>query len=461
VDAQVPFETELIERIDWLIRLRWLAVAGLGLALVAAWLWYPGQFALLPLVGLTLIIALYNLQFLLYARTLRLGQAGALRLQHATRFAYVQIVLDLVALAILVHLSGGVESPASLFFVFHTIIASILLSRRVSFFMATLAALLFAATVGLEYAAVLPHYHLPLLGSVEVYRQGPHLIGAAGTLAVTLWLVAYMTSSIGARLRERDLELMDSYVTSLSTSRELEMANERLRRVDAERTRFMTFVTHEMRAPLNTIHTCVELALDDRVSPERVRDILERVKTRTLELTDLISDLLRLARAREDAMRKERLELVQAAEVLNNVVTLMQAEAHSRDLFLSVDVEPDLPPVRANADSMKLVWTNLLSNAIKYTEAGGISVVTLRKSADQLVASVRDTGIGISPEDLQRIFEEFYRADNAKDASPAGTGVGLAIVRRIIQNWGGEVWVESELGLGSKFTFVVPYASET
>jgi signal transduction histidine kinase len=456
MDAQVPVETELIERIDWLIRLRWLAVGGVALALAVAGLWYPGQFALLPLAILTLIIALYNLQFLLYARTLRLGQVGEAHLRHATRFAQVQIVFDLVALAVLVHLSGGVESPASLFFVFHTIIASILLSRRVSFAMATLGALLFASLVGLEYGGVLPHHHLPLLGSLEVHRQGPYLLSAAGLLALTLWLVAYMTSSISDRLRERDRELMESYLATLTSSRELEMANERLRRLDAERTRFLTLVTHELRAPINTIHTCLELVLTGRASPEKVRDILERVEVRTAELTELISDLLRLARAREEEIREKQPELVQVAEVLSNVVELMQAEAHSRDLFLSMDVEPNLPRVRLNADSLKLVWTNLLSNAIKYTEPGGIIVVTLKQSGDQLLGSVRDTGIGIPAEDREQIFEEFYRSDNAKDLCRVGTGVGLAIVRRILENWGGRIWVESEVGLGSKFSFVLP-----
>ena len=127
-------------------------------------------------------------------------------------------------------------------------------------------------------------------------------------------------------------------------------------------------------------------------------------------------------------------------------------------MFLSVDIDPRLAPVRANPDRLKLVWTNLLSNAIKYTEPGGIVAVTLTQTSEGLVGTVRDTGIGISPEDQQRIFEEFYRADNARMAAPVGTGVGLAIVRRIIENCGGKIWAESELGLGSKFSFVLPRA---
>jgi signal transduction histidine kinase len=458
VEERIPAESERIERIDWLIRLRWLAVLGTTAGLVVGCFLYPGALPVLPLIAVILFIALYNLQFYLYARTLKIGHTGAARLRQATQFAYVQIVLDLLALTALIHFSGGVESPVALFFVFHTIIASVLLSQRVSFLMASLAALLFAGIVWMESAGVLAHYHLPILGDIELYRRVPYLLTSVSTLALTLWLVAYMTSSISARLRERDRELLLSHQAALVNSRELEAVNERLRRLDAERTRFMTLVTHELRAPINTIHTCVELAIAGYASPEKVRDIMERVKRRTAELSELISDLLRLARAREEASRDEQMVLVQPAEVLQSVVELMVAEANSKDLFLSVDIEAGLAPVRASPDRLKLVWTNLVSNAIKYTEPGGIVAVSLKQNAEELVGTVRDTGIGITPEDQERVFEEFYRAENARVVSPDGTGVGLAIVQRIIENWGGSVSVESELGLGSKFTLVLPRA---
>ncbi len=458
MESQIPFETELIERIGWLIRLRWLAIVGTGAALATAWYLYPGELSLLPLLIVTLAIALYNLQFLLYARTLKLSHAGIARLRRATQFAYVQIILDLLALAALVHFSGGVENPMALFFVFHTIIASILLSQRVSFLMATLAGFLYATVAALEYFAVLPHHHIPILGAIELYRQVPYVLTVVGVMALALWLAAYMTSSISVRLRARDRELVESSQSILAKSQELEIANERLRRVDAERTRFMLLVTHELRAPISTIHTCVEIALAGHTSQEVVRDILQRIKRRTGELGDLIGDLLRLARAREEASRDEPVGLVQPEAVLQSVIDLMKTEADGKDLFLSVDIDPDLPPVRADPERLKLVWTNLVSNAIKYTEPGGIVAVALKRANEHLVATVRDTGIGIPTEDKERVFEEFYRADNARAACPVGTGVGLAIVQRIVENYGGRIWAESELGLGSKFTFVLPSA---
>jgi signal transduction histidine kinase len=457
-EAWTPLETELIGRIGWLIRLRWLAVLGMALALALSWLLYPGQLPLLPLALITLVIGVYNTQFFFYARALGQGEASSGLLGHAARFACLQIVVDMLALAALLHFSGGVENPLALSFVFHTIIASILLARVLSFLMATWAALLFASVAGAEYWHLLPHYHLPILGEAELYHRSPYVLTMIGVMAFTLWLVAYMTSSITVRLRQHDRELLQSHQAILAKSLELEAVNERLRRLDAERTRFLTLVTHELRAPINTIHTNVELALSGYSSPEKVRDILERVKRRTAELSELISDLLRLARAREEASRDEGMVPVRVEEVLNSVVQLMKAEADSKDLFLSVDLDPNLPAVRANPDRLKLVWTNLLSNAIKYTEPGGIIAVALKQTSEHVVGTVRDTGIGIPPEDQHRIFEEFYRAENARALSRVGTGVGLSIVQRIIENWGGRIWVESESGLGSKFTFVLPRA---
>jgi len=465
VEGGSPFETELIERLDWQIRLRWWAVAGTAASLAVAWLLYGDQLPMGWLACITLSIALYNTQFLLYARTLTAEAVPTSHVQRrvaglgrAERFACTQIVFDLVALTALLHFSGGVENPIAFFFVFHTIIASILLPRRVSFLVATLAVLLFGAVVAAEYSGLVAHHHFPPLGDVELVRRGDYLLIFVAVMAVALWLAAYLTSSISTRLRTRDRELLASHRALVDKSEELEAMNRRLRRIDAERTRFLTLVAHELRAPINTIHTCVELVLSGYASPAKQREILERVQSRTAELSDLIGDLLRLARAREEADRDEGIGLVAVADVLHGVVQLMKAEAEKKDLFLSVDLDPDLATVRANPERLKLVWTNLLSNAIKYTEPGGIVAVAIKQTPQHLVCTVRDTGIGIPAEDQDRIFEEFYRAENARALSPVGTGVGLAIVRRIVENWGGGIAVESEQGLGSKFTLTLPRA---
>jgi two-component system phosphate regulon sensor histidine kinase PhoR len=271
-------------------------------------------------------------------------------------------------------------------------------------------------------------------------------------------LVAYLATSISIRLRERDRELRESNQTCQLRSRELEELNEQLRRIDGERTRFMVLVTHELRAPISTIYSALELALGGYAPPEKTREVLGRAQNRATELLDLIRDLLDLTKVREETVQPAEVAPIQLADVLREVVDFMRVEAEGKGLSMEVEIRPGLAPVRALPDQMKLVWTNLLSNAIKYSERGGEIRVSLDQDARQVVGRVRDTGIGIAAEDLPRLFDEFYRADNARQVSPHGTGIGLAVVRRIIDHWGGDIWVESEVGQGSTFAFVLPRA---
>jgi two-component system phosphate regulon sensor histidine kinase PhoR len=457
VEEQLPFEAELIARIGWLIWLRWLATIGTTLAILVGALLFPGVLPMVALLGVTAFIALYNLGFSLQLRTLRTEPSGAERLRHAAASAHAQIGLDLLALAALVHFTGGVENPLALFFVFHVIIASILLRPQISYLAASLAALLYAGTALLEYAGVLAHYHLPLVPA-ELYRDPLYLLAAAATLVLTLFLVAYLTTSISFRLRERDRELLESNLTCQVRSGELAELNEELRRLDAERTRFMVLVTHELRAPINTIYSALELARSGIASPEKTGEVLGRAQDRATDLLSLIGDLLDLSRVRGQTARPENVPPLQLAGVLDDVVEFMRVEAEEKDVAFQVDVAANLAPVRAPGDQMKLVWTNLLSNAVKYSQPGGVVDVALAQDEVHVIGQVRDTGIGIAVEDIPHVFDEFFRAGNARQVSPHGSGVGLATVRLILENWGGRIRVESEPGQGSAFTFILPRA---
>ncbi len=458
VEEKFPLQAELIERIDWLISLRWLAVVGTLLTIAVVNFYFPGLLLQGPLVATTAAIALYNFFFLLYARQLRANESTALRLRQSIVFVYVQIALDLIALTTLLHFAGGVENPFALFFVFHMIIASILLSPTASFLAALLASSLFAAMALLEYRGLIPHYNLVGFINPDLYRHGTYVGAGILVMTTTLFLVIYMTSSISTRLRARTSELLEVSQSHEAKSQELAELNTKLQRLDAARTKFMVTVTHELRAPVATIFSCLDLVLGGFASPEKERQILERAQQRATELLDLVKDLLELTGARQAEVQAEEAEAIQLADVLRNVEELMRVEAENKDLFLSVDIAPDLPLVRAKPDHMKAIWTNLISNAIKYTEPGGIVVASLTHNPGYVVGAVRDTGIGIAADDLPKIFEEFYRTANARAICPQGTGVGLAIVKRVAESYGGKVWLESELGRGSKFTFMLPKA---
>lgn len=237
-------------------------------------------------------------------------------------------------------------------------------------------------------------------------------------------------------------------------ARELARAKEELERLDRFKTTFMWTVAHELRAPLNALQSFLLAILKGYIPPEEQREVLERAVQRVQELLDLVDDLLKLAAAKSGKGLEKR-EPVSLADVLEKVAPLFQKEAEAKGLAWSLEVRAR-PIVQADPDQMAQVWSNLISNAVKYTPAGGRVRVVLEEQDGWAVGTVEDTGIGIAPHDLGRIFEEFYRTPQAKEIAPRGTGLGLPLVKQIVEGHGGSIAVESEVGRGSRFVFRLP-----
>lgn len=444
----------LKERIDWLIQVRWGFVISVLVLVVVADIIFPESLPMPILVGLVAATAVYNGLFLWYARRLARSEAAGQERRYMA-FANIQIALDLIMLTAILHYTGGVENPFYLFYIFYVTTASILLPRKFSYFYAGLATLLFSGLIAAEYWLVIPHIHLVNFVSPQRYQRGLYVGAVALSFGLTLFFSAYLASAIAETLRRREKELLESNMACELRAGELAQLNARLAELDKARSQFIRLVTHELRAPVAAIQSYLRLILDGYVPPEKQREIIEKSERRALEQLALISDLLDLARLQE--RREEgKAEAVDVANVLMGVTELMQARAEDKDLFFSVEIEPNLPPVRANLEHIKQLWTNLISNAIKYTEPGGIVVVSLTQNPNYIVGMVRDTGIGMTPEQQAHLFEEFYRTEEAKAMERQGTGLGLSIVKRIVESYGGRIWVESEKGKGSKFSFALP-----
>ncbi len=239
-------------------------------------------------------------------------------------------------------------------------------------------------------------------------------------------------------------------------ARELARAKEELERLDRFKTTFMWTVAHELRAPLNALQSFLLAILQGYIPPEEQQEVLERAVQRVQELLDLVDDLLKLAAAKSEKGLEKR-ELVSLADVLEKVAPLFQKEAEAKGLAWAVEVRAR-PVVRADPDQMAQVWSNLISNAVKYTPTGGRVRVVLEERDGWAVGTVEDTGIGIAPQDLGRIFEEFYRTPQAREVAPRGTGLGLPLVKQIVEAHGGSIAVESEVGRASRFVFRLPVA---
>jgi two-component system sensor histidine kinase/response regulator len=237
-------------------------------------------------------------------------------------------------------------------------------------------------------------------------------------------------------------------------ARRLAQEKDMLEELDRVKSAFMRRVAHELRAPIAAIESFMNSLLEGYGSPETQRLMQQRAAQRAGELLDLVDDLLNLSRIKDVKLESAKQEVC-LKRVLDQVLSLHGPEAEKKKITIDLVCET-CPPMVADPVHIKQLWTNLISNAIKYTPAGGRIDVRLFPQDGIIVGEVADTGIGIAEADQPRLFEEFFRTEQAKAFAQHGTGLGLSIVKQIVQEYGGDIQVDSELGKGTKFTFRLP-----
>lgn len=229
-----------------------------------------------------------------------------------------------------------------------------------------------------------------------------------------------------------------------------------LRKLERVRRDFVANVSHEFRTPLTAIQgfaeTLIAGALDDPQNRGRFLNIILEHARRLARLTE---DLLKLSQMDADRLELE-IRPVKVAQLVESCYETARHRAAEKELFLTLDLSDGLPDVAGDPRRLQEVLQNLLDNAIQYTLPGGKIVLSAVSRDDEVVFTVADTGIGIPTADQPRIFERFYRVDAARSREAGGTGLGLAIAKHLIEVQDGRIWVESEIGEGSKFHFSVP-----
>ena len=236
-------------------------------------------------------------------------------------------------------------------------------------------------------------------------------------------------------------------------TRELEIASR-------HKSEFLASMSHELRTPLTAVIGFSEVLLDRLFGELNARQerYLEDIRRSGRHLLELLNDILDISKVEAGKMELELAD-TSVSVALEHGVTMVRERASHRGLSLNVEVDPDVVDVVADPLRLKQVVLNLLSNAVKFTPPGGRVEVRARRVADEVHVTVEDTGIGISEEDQERIFESFEQGRGGLSASAEGTGLGLTLSKRIVELHGGRLWVESRLGEGSAFIFSLPAAT--
>lgn len=229
-----------------------------------------------------------------------------------------------------------------------------------------------------------------------------------------------------------------------------------MERLDQIKSQLMLKVAHELRAPTAAVQSYINLILGGHIDEDELDPILRRVQQRLQEMLDLTADLLELSRLKQTKDKITQQASPQPmANILREVCDLLRPQADAKHQSMRVKIA-DEPIVVGRPEHFQAIWMNLLSNAIKYTPENGRISVALRTRGDRVIGSVEDTGIGMTPDDLKHLFQEFFRTDAAKATGEIGTGLGLSIVKQIIDSYGGEISAKSQSNQGTCFVFSLP-----
>lgn len=235
---------------------------------------------------------------------------------------------------------------------------------------------------------------------------------------------------------------------------------QQLRRANLAKSEFVSFLAHELRTPISSVLGYGTLLADGTAGPLTAKQekFLEAMQRNVNRMELLVSDLQDISRIEAGRLSLELVN-VSMEHVLRNAMQTLSTQIESQDQTVELDIPDSLPPVQGDPVRLGQIVSNLLSNAHKYTPVGGEIAVSARHRSGYVECSVTDTGIGISPEDQERIFEKFFRVGSPAVESVPGTGLGLSIAKSLVEIQGGSIEVDSRLGEGSTFRFTVPVAS--
>lgn len=343
----------------------------------------------------------------------------------------LQIVIDLFLLGVLSYYTGGVESPINFFYVFHMIIGSMILPGYVIYTLAIIIVIFFYTGAFLEYFGIIPHQIFFGMSNTSFYNNLTAVIVITTAFGIMVIISVFFANSLASALYRRE--------------QELRLALDKLNEAEKTKQKYTMGVVHEIKTPIAAVQSYLDLILGKFVGevPENIEDKIRKARIRSDEAIQIINDVLSISRLRlsEKILR----EPVDIGEVLNAVVNRRKAQAENKRIELEFkDNRIHNNLLFGDKNLLDLAFSNLIGNAIKYTDPGGKVEIVLNNSKERTAfIEICDNGIGIPIEEQKNIFQEFYRASNVKERSQEGIGLGLSVVKYIIEQHGGKISFQS------------------
>lgn len=436
-------------RNQWFIKLRYLTVFLLSFFLLfmsnvfeKSLTDFQNQFILIVIIS----ILFYNLLLHFLSDKVK-SQPRKFNCLH---YSLLQMVLDLLSLLFLVYATGGIDSPFYLFFVFHMIIGSLILPGRVVFLLAFGSILLFSLLAILQYNGILDHHYIELLRS-DIRNDSSIYVGYRLVIfSFMIFTSVFLANHIAHNLYKREKELKHA----LDTIEENEIAKQK----------YIMGLVHEIKTPLTAVRTILDLIIDNFVGPvsERVNEKLIQSRKRTNETISIINNVLRISKLKLlDEVSQEKIHI---KSIFQNVIEILGPEANKKDITISLEDfnEKYFSDLTGDKILLELAISNLINNAVKYGNINGKVLVEIARNKDFIKIEVSDNGVGIPQNEIQNIFNQFYRASNIKRINKEGAGMGLSVVHEIIKRHGGNITVESPSKIGDAnspgtvFTITLP-----
>jgi len=429
------FWTSIRNRNIWFIQIRYAAVFMLASMFLASNLFNINlsETQIIALISITAIILLYNVAL----HRLRKYLSCTPGKFNPLHFSLLQIILDLITLMLLVYHTGSIETPLYMLFIFHMIIGSLILPGYVILAIAFLVTFTFTSIVGLEYFDLIPHHHIYGIHTFEIKQNFNFIISSLGVFNFTMFTAVLITSRIAKRLYKREQELIETL--------------KKLDEAEKAKQKYTMAVVHEIKSPIVAAQSIVEIIKNGYLGEisDKIKAKLERTLNRNDEALKLINNILRISKLK--LLGEVTVEKVNLKELIDNLIDQKNEVIKNKNIDLEFNhSEFENNVINGDKVLFELIASNIIGNAIKYTRENGKILILLKSVDNKLIFDVSDNGIGIPEADLKKIFTQFFRASNLPGKNIEGSGLGLSLVKEIVERLHGKISIDSPSQIGDE-----------